>query len=98
MASSEPFIRSHLTSKPYFFLTSRLSLSHEEAEQARLDIIPIAVQEVSYHFTFQLNFKRSNMLSSEGNGNPLQDSFLENPTDGGACRLQSIGSQRVRRD
>lgn len=64
MASSEPFVRSHLTSKPYFFLTSRLSLSHGEAEQARLGIIPIAaVQEVSHHFTFQLNFKRSNMLS-----------------------------------
>ena len=31
----------------------------------------------------------------EGNGNPLQYSCLENPMDGGACRLQSMGSQRV---
>ena len=31
----------------------------------------------------------------EGNGNPLQYSYLENPMDGGACRLQSMGSQRV---
>ena len=31
----------------------------------------------------------------EGNGNPLQYSCLENPIDSGACRLQSMGSQRV---
>ena len=29
----------------------------------------------------------------EGNGNPLQYSCLENPMDGGAYRLQSMGSQ-----
>ena len=28
------------------------------------------------------------------NGTPLQYSCLENPMDGGACRLQSMGSQR----
>ena len=34
-----------------------------------------------------------------GNGNPLQYSCLENPTDGGAwCRLPSMWSQRVRHD
>ena len=32
----------------------------------------------------------------EGNGNPLQYSSLENPMDGGACRLQSMGSLRVK--
>ena len=33
----------------------------------------------------------------EGYGNPLQYSCLENPMDGGAfCRLQSMGSQRIR--
>ena len=32
----------------------------------------------------------------EGNGNPLQYSFLENPMDGGG--LQSIGWQRVGHD
>ena len=32
------------------------------------------------------------------NGNSLQHSCLENPMDGGACRLQSVGSQRVRHD
>ena len=43
-----------------------------------------------------------NILSSfvigEGNGNPLQYSCLENPMDGGACRLQSMGLQRVGHD
>ena len=32
----------------------------------------------------------------EGNGNALQYSYLENPMDRGDCRLQSMGSQRVR--
>ena len=36
--------------------------------------------------------------SGEGNGNPLQYSCLENPTEGGAGRLQFMGSQRVRHD
>ena len=34
----------------------------------------------------------------EGNGNPLQYSCLENPTDRGPGRPQSMGSQRVRHD
>ena len=33
-----------------------------------------------------------------GNGNPLQYSCLENPVDGGACGLLSIGSHRVGHD
>ena len=33
--------------------------------------------------------------SGEENSNPLQYSCLENPTDRGACRLQSMGLQRV---
>ena len=36
--------------------------------------------------------------SGEGNDNPLQYSGLENSTIRGACRLQSMGLQRVRRD
>ena len=31
----------------------------------------------------------------EGNGDPLQDSCLENPMDGGAWWTESMGSQRV---
>ena len=34
----------------------------------------------------------------EGNGTPLQYFCLENPMDGGACRLQSMGSLRVGHD
>ena len=33
-----------------------------------------------------------------GHGNPLQYSGLEKPMDGGAGRLQSVLSQRVRHD
>ena len=33
-----------------------------------------------------------------GHGNPLQYSCLEKPMDGGAGRLQSVLSQRVRHD
>ena len=36
--------------------------------------------------------------SGEGNGNPLQYSCLENPMDGGAWSMGSMGSQRVRHD
>ena len=34
----------------------------------------------------------------EGDGTPLQYSCLENPTDGGAWWLQSMGSRRVGHD
>ena len=34
-------------------------------------------------------------LIGEGNGNPLQHSCLENPRDGGAWGLPSMGSHRV---
>ena len=34
----------------------------------------------------------------EGNGNPLQNSCLENPMDWGAWQLQSMGSQRAGHD
>ena len=36
--------------------------------------------------------------SGEGNGNPLQYSCLENPTDRGACRLQLMEWPRVGHD
>ena len=41
---------------------------------------------------------RSGRSPGEGNGNPLQYCCLENPMDRGACRLQSMRSQRVRHD
>ena len=36
-----------------------------------------------------------NVVNGEGNGAPLQYSCLENPMDGGAGRLQSMGLLRV---
>ena len=41
---------------------------------------------------------RSRRFPGEGNDNPFQYSCLENSVDGGACRLQSTGSQRVGHD
>ena len=41
---------------------------------------------------------RLGTLLERGNGNPLQDSRLENPMDRGVWRLQSMGSQRFRQD
>ena len=40
----------------------------------------------------------SGRSSGEENGKPLQYLCPENPMDGGASRLQSMGSQRVRHD
>ena len=40
----------------------------------------------------------SGRSSREGNDNPLQKSCPENPIDGGACRLQSMGLQGVWHD
>ena len=41
----------------------------------------------------------SGRFPGEGNGNPFQNSCLENPMDGGAWgRLLSMGSQRVGHD
>ena len=46
--------------------------------------------------TKRLHFQFSLSRIGEGNGNPLQCSCLENPRDGGACGLLSLGSHRVR--
>ena len=48
--------------------------------------------------TEQLHFHFSLSYIGEGNGNPLQCSCLENPTDGGAWWAASMGSHRVRHD
>ena len=58
--------------------------------QARiLEWVAISFSKFSY------TARRS--LFGEGNGAPLQYSCLENPMDGGACRLQSMGSLGVGR-
>ena len=43
--------------------------------------------------THCLNINTYTYNLGEGNGNPLEHSCLENPTDRGACGLQSTGSQ-----
>ena len=43
-------------------------------------------------------FQTTQGCIGEGNGNPLQCSCLENPRDGGACGLPSMGSHRVGHD
>ena len=48
--------------------------------------------------TEQLHFHFSLSCIGEGNGNRLQYSCLENPRDGGAWWLLSVGSHRVRQD
>ena len=47
-------------------------------------------------FTFTFHFPLS--CIGEGNGNPLLCSCLENPRDGGARGLPSMGSHRVGHD
>ena len=48
--------------------------------------------------TKRLHFHFSLSCTGEGNGNPLQYSFLENAMDGGAWWVQSMGSQKSRHD
>ena len=48
--------------------------------------------------TERLHFHFSLSCIGEGNGNPLQYSCLENPRDGGAWWLPSMGSHRVGHD
>ena len=48
--------------------------------------------------TERLHFHLSLSCIGEGNGNPLQCSCLENPRDGGAWWLPSMGSHRVGHD
>ena len=48
--------------------------------------------------TEELHFHFSLACIGEGNGNPFQCSRLENPRDGAAGRLPSMGSHRVGHD
>ena len=49
-------------------------------------------------FTFTFHFHFSLSCIGEGNGNLLQYSCLENPRDGGAWWVPSMGSHRVGHD
>ena len=56
------------------------------------------VKASAWHTGDQGSIPGSGRSPGEGNGTPLQYSCLENPMEGGACRLQSMGSQRVQHD
>ena len=49
----------------------------------------------AYNSGDQGSIPGSGRSPGEGNGYPLQYSCLKNPMDGGACRVQSMESQRV---
>ena len=55
-------------------------------------------QVVKSDMTEQLHSHFSLLCIGEGNGNPLQCSCLENPRDGGAWWVPSMGSHRVGHD
>ena len=55
-----------------------------------------AMQEISCQTGNAASLSGWGRSPSEGNGNPLQYSHLENPVDRGAWQLHSMGSQRVR--
>ena len=65
-------------------------------------VTPQHVSMSGVHLDYKLNVRiLSTSLATvfgEGNGTPLQYCCLENPMDGGACRLQSLGSMRVGHD
>ena len=49
----------------------------------------------AYNAGYPGSIPGSERSSGEGNGNPLQYSCLENPTDRGAWRLQSTGRKEL---
>ena len=57
-----------------------------------------SMRSLESDMTEWLHFHFSLSCIWEGNGNPLHYSCLENPRDGGACGLLSMGSHRVGHD
>ena len=68
----------------------------EESMASLLSIYGLSL--ISVHPCTLKVFQELRSKDGEGNGIPLQYSCLENPMDGGACRLQSMGSHRVGHD
>ena len=65
--------------------TFKSLLQHHSSRTSNLQCSAFFIVQLSYPY-------------GEGNGNPLQCSCLENPRDGGADGLPSMGSHRVRHD
>ena len=57
-----------------------------------------ATQQLTHTHLHEVFLVPLKLQVGEGNGTPLQYSCLENPTDRGACGLQSMGSRRVGHD
>ena len=57
----------------------------------------IVISSDPCHATYPLCNPGLGRSPTEGNGNSLQYSCLGNPTDRGACRLLSMGSQRIKK-
>ena len=55
-------------------------------------------ETVSFRLSFPISLQLAAYPYGEGNGTPLQYSWLDNPMDGGAWWLQSMGSWRVGHD
>ena len=75
----------------YVFLPGK---SH--GQRSLVGCSPWGLEELD--MTERLHFHFSLSCIGEGNGNPLQCSCLENPRDGGAGGLPSMGSHRVGHD
>ena len=86
---SAPFLCSSRTPLVSASSTSRLHLPWSSLPD-ELSLVP--------YLRFQGHFPFSLSCIGEGNGNLLQCSCLENPRDGGAWWLPSMGSHRVGHD
>ena len=72
------------------FLSVTLKIQNHLERSMSLIVRPDTTERLHFHFSLS--------CIGEGNSNPLQYSCLENPRDGGACWLPSMGSHRVRHD
>ena len=83
-----------------FFCQQLLLRASQKATKILRKIIQFegkSVSDISQVMVF-LFTENSLHVGGEGNGTPCQYSCLENPMDGGASRLQSMGSLRVGHD
>ena len=84
---------------PLSVVSFAIIFSHSQGCLFTLLIVSFAVQKLlSLIRSHLLSFFLISLTLGEGSGTPLQYSCLENPMDGGAWGLQSMGSLRVGHD